>query len=453
MGDIQRIGANTYYLKEGEAVVTFTSSLADDCDRGQVKSLTPPGGKEQIEIMTWGKDNNLPQLREQLVTENNIVPALMERKQNILIGNGLFAYKKRYEKDQAGKLREISEQVEMPAQTSDWLEQSNFVDVLEMAAGELVKHSLFLPEYIRNKGGKIHSVETKECKYMRSGKKDANGKVSRWYWSGHWGANQRNVKEEKKTVPLDVYTGEEKRQEKFITVHGDFLFSDGYHPIPTYWGSREWIEMANDIPAFHKANFKNGYNLRWHVKIPADYFLDYQAWQAAQGNDEEVAKVLKTAQEKEKAFMDDINKFLAGLANAGRTVFTKLEYDELTKNWRGIEIEPLEYDMKDEALLKLFDKSNTANISAQGIHPTLANIETQGKLSSGTEIRNAFLMWLIINTPKPRRYMLAPLNLVKKVNGWPADIHYGIQDYELTALSSNDAGMQKRQEPVTEAAA
>jgi hypothetical protein len=452
MGEIQRIGANTFYLKQGEAVVSFTSSLAEDCDKGQVKSLTPPGGREAIEIMTWGKDNNLPQLREALVTENNIVPALMERKRNILVGNGLFAFRKRYEKGQDGKLREIAEQVEMPAATQEWIEQSSYVDVLEAAAGELVKHSLFLPEYVRDKGGKIRSVEMKECKCMRSGKKDVNGKVSRWYWSGHWGARQLQTKEEKKTVALDLYTGEEKRQLKFITAHGDFLFNDGYYPIPTYWGSREWIEMANDIPAFHKANFKNGYNLRWHVKIPADYFLDYQAWQAAQGDDDAVATVLKTAKEKEEAFMKDINQFLAGLANAGRTVFTKLEYDELEKKWRGIEIQSLQYDMKDEALLKLFDKSNTANISAQGIHPTLANIETQGKLSSGTEIRNAFLMWLIINTSKPRRHMLAPLNLVKKVNGWDPDIHFGIQDYELTALSSNDSGMQKRQEPVTDAA-
>ena len=206
--------------------------------------------------------------------------------------------------------------------------------------------------------------------------------------------------------------------------------------------------MANFIAPFHKANLQNGYNIRWHCEIPADYFLDYEEYNLS-ATDEEKAVVKNKAQEAEQKFMDDVNQFLAGIAHAGRAVWTKYELDRaLGKDYPGVKIKALDYDMKDESLLKLFEKSNTANISSQGIHPTLANIETQGKLSSGTEIRNAFLMWLIINTHRPRKMMLKPLELVKKVNGWPAEIHYAIRDYELTALSSNDAGMQQREQPV-----
>lgn len=456
MAKIERVGASTYYLKESEAVVSFSSSLLyDGIEVGKVEKVQVPGN-DPVEIMKWGTKNDLPQVMEQLVTANNIVPALLGTKRNILTGNGLMAYKIRYETGQDGKLKKIQEEVEIPAEVQAWLDGedwetgSNFYEYLEAAAGEFVKHSLIIPEFIRYKrdGQKIKSIEVKECKWMRAARK-MDGRVKKWYWSGHWTQEDRKADgypHEAKVVALDVYTGEQKKQGQFIMPVGDYLFNDGYYPIPTWRGSKDWIEMANFIAPFHKANLQNSYNIRWHCQIPHDYFLDYEKYNVA--TDAEQAELLTTAAEKEQAFMDDVNEFLAGIANAGRTVWTKYEYDRaLGREYPGIKITPLEYDMKDESLLKLFERSNTANISSQGIHPTLANIETAGKLSSGTEIRNAFLMWLIINTSTPRKMMLKPLELVKKVNGWPADIHYAIRDYELTALSSNDAGMQERKEP------
>lgn len=457
MGDIKPISKTSYYLREGEAIVSFSDTLlVDGVDKGCVKRMTPPGGKDQIEIMTWGKDNNLPQVREELVTGNNIVPALIERKRNILTGSGLMAFEKRYEKQPDGSMRKVIEEVQMPTESEEWFagngwtNGANFFDYLDDASGELVKHSLLIPEVVRLKGGKIGSVEVKECKYMRAGKKNA-GRIEQWYWSGHWGKNLRGSQiEEKKTVPIPVYKGEDAKQAKFILTMGDFLFNDGYYPIPTWWGSKDWIEMANGIAPFHKANLTNGYNIRWHVKMPAQYFLDYEKYQACVKGSDEEKQLLKDAEDKKQAFMDDVNEYLAGVANAGRALFTEFVVEEAGKVWPGIEIIPLNYDMKDEALLKLFELSQKTSMAAQGVHPTLANIETQGRLSSGTEIRNAFLMWLIINTEKPRRHMLAVLDLVKKANGWPTNVFYGIRDYELSALATDPSGMQEREKPLAE---
>lgn len=453
---IEKIQPGTYFLQEGEAVVTFMSKLDDDFDKGATKKLNPPGGDGPVEIMYWGKNNDLPQQREQLIGDNNIVPSLIERKRNILMGQDIMAFRIRYETGADGTVKKITEEVEMPANIQAWLDGegwgngSNFHEYLAAAAGEWAKHSLVIPEFIRTRDMRtISSLEVKECKYMRAGKKNEAGKITTWYWSGHWGpqSGQKNNLETKKTVALPVYAGEEAPQPKFIKPSGDYLLNDGYYPIPSWWGGWEWIELANQIPQFHKNNISNGYNIRWHIQIPTDYFLDYEKYQSAATKSEK-AEVLKDQQEREQAFMDDVNEFLAGLANVGRTLFTKYEMDKaLGKEYPGIKITPLSYDMKDEALLKLFERSNTANTSAQGLHPSLAGIETAGKLSSGTEIRNAFLMWLIINTPLPRKMLLAPLNLVKRINGWPADIHFGIRDYELTALSSEPSGMQERQEP------
>ena len=440
-------------------MVTFESKLADDFDKGSTKKINPPGGGGPVEIMYWGKENDLPQQRETLIGDNNIVPSLIERRRNILIGSGIMAVRTRYETQPDGSVKKITEEVAMPPEVEAWLEGegwgngSNFHDYLAAAAGEFCKHALVIPEFVRNRDMRtISSLDVKECKYMRASKKNEAGKIPAWYLSGHWGpvSGQKNNLETKKTVYLPVYTGEEAPQPKFIIPAGDYLLNDGYYPIPSWWGGWEWIELANQIPQFHKNNIANGYNIRWHIQIPVDYFLDYEKYQSAATKSEK-AEILKDQQEREQAFMDDVNEFLAGLANVGRTLFTKYELEKsLGKEYPGIKITPLSYDMKDEALLKLFERSNTANTSAQGVHPSLAGIETAGKLSSGTEIRNAFLMWLIINTPLPRRVLLQPLNLVKRLNGWPADLQFAIRDYELTALSADPSGMQERQEPTQE---
>jgi hypothetical protein len=457
---IERINGNTYIVGEGAAIVQFSTKLDDDFDKGETKKVNPPGGGGAVEIMYWGKDNDLPQQREALVADNNIVPSLIERKRNILIGQDIMAYTTRYELTPEGESKKVIEEVATPPQVQAWMDGegwgngSNFREYLAAAAGEFTKHGLVIPEYIRTKGLKtIASVEVKECKYMRAGKKNEAGKIGTWYWSGHWGPQsaQKNKLENKKTVPIPVYTGEERPQVKFIKPAGDYLLNDGYYPIPAWWGGWEWIELANQIPQFHKNNIQNGYNLRWHIQIPTDYFLDYEKYQSA-STESQKAEVLKDQQAKEQAFMDDVNEFLAGLSNVGRTLFTKYEMDRsLGKEYPGIKITALSYDMKDEALLKLFERSNTANTSAQGLHPSLAGIETAGKLSSGTEIRNAFLMWLIINTPMAREIILSPLHLVKRINGWPAGINYAIRDYELTALSADPSGMQQREEPTATA--
>lgn len=445
-----KISNSSYYLREGQAIIQFANKLADDFDQGKVVRNVPPGGGDPIEIMAWGKDNDLPQQRELLVSSNNIIPSLIERKRNILCGQDIMPYRIAHVME-GGKLRKKKEEVQMPPQVEMWLNGDNwgngkdFYQVLTDAASEYVKHSLVIPEFIRTKkGDQINSIDIKECKYMRAAKKNDAGKITRWYWSGHWGKNTRSSNlETKKTVALEVYTGEEKKQPKFIKPVGDYMLNDGYYPIPVWWGGWEWIELANCIPQFHRNNLQNGYNLRWHIQIPADYFLDYEAWQSA-ATEAEKKEVLKDKESREQAFIDDVNSFLAGLSQSGRTVFTKYELDKsLGKEYPGIKITALEYNMQDEALLKLFEKSNTAATSAQGIHPSLAGIETAGKLSSGTEIRNAYLIWLIINTPHPRRILLDMLRLVKKINGWPEDIYYTIRDFELTPLSESSTGMQE----------
>jgi hypothetical protein len=148
--------------------------------------------------------------------------------------------------------------------------------------------------------------------------------------------------------------------------------------------------------------------------------------------------------------VDDFNTLVTGLENNGRTLTIESIQEEVYGKLidKRITVEPLVIDLRDEALIKLYEASNVANISAQGLHPTLANIETQGRLSSGTEIRNAYLLWLIIAAPAYREYLYQVVDLAKKINGWPEDIHFAIRDAELTTLAENPGGIQPSETPI-----
>lgn len=441
------ITKKNYYLPQSGAFVSIKTDLPDDFDRGKITSITAPGMEEKIEIMSWGKDNLLPQQREQLVAGNNIVGTIIARKRDITLGAGVFAYKKvrREPTTPDGKVKWDIGEVEMPAEADEFFAENDLENYLLTAAGELMKHGVVFTEFIRLKfgKGKITNMKAHETKYLRAEKKDAAGNINHYYWSGFWGKKKvGGDSKDQTTTKIPVYRGEDKRQPKFLHVVGDYLFNDGYYPIPTWWGGWEWVDLANRVPKFHRANLENGYAPRWHIIMPADYFLDYEAYNNCTTQTEK-DKCLTDAAKKEQDFMDDINAFLAGENNAGRTIFTKKELDELSKTWKGIEILPLNFDLKDSALLELFDKSNTANFSAQGFHPTLANVETQGRLSSGTEMRNAFLMYVLTSTPQPRKLIFKNIELVKRVNGWQEDVFYGIRDFELAPLSESKSGVQE----------
>ena len=95
----RRIGPNTYHISgAGGAIVQFSRSAMPNqatTDTGKLKTYTAPSGAS-AEIMSWGCKNDVPQYREELITGNNIVPALIERKRNIIAGQGWYAYTEKY---------------------------------------------------------------------------------------------------------------------------------------------------------------------------------------------------------------------------------------------------------------------------------------------------------------------------------------------------------------------
>lgn len=439
--------ANGYLVANGTAIVSL-GAMPDTAtlDVGRMKSFPIKDG-DAVEIMAWGSKNDLPFIREELVIGNNIVPALIERKRNILCGQDWFAYTEKFEAGSDGKVRKVLDEVPMSEEAAAFFKK--FRKVGRQLVGEMLKHGMAIPEFLRNKGNKIISVKSIEVKYVRAEKKNDMGEVPAWWYSNTWQAKNQVKQQDKVMRKLPVHDPE-KKQPRFIVPLIDDLFNDGYYPIPAYWGGRHWITLSNIIPLFHEANLKHGASPRFHIILPYDYFYDYEKMNSAT-DEAERAKLIKEFKGAERAFVDDLNNVLTSIGNTGRTIVTKSEMVEVLggRYDKRIQIEEIKFDMRDEALLKLYAASNVANVSAQALHPTLASIETAGKgIGSGTEIRNAFLLYLIIAAPVYREALYECIELVKADNGWPAGVKYAIRDAEMTTLAENPAGVQNAETPI-----
>lgn len=439
-----KVGEDTYLSEPGGVLVHFSSALPSNStnDVGKPRDFMLSG--VTAPIVEWGANNDLPNYREELVANNAIAPSLIRRKRDLVRGQSWYAYVNKFE---GGK--RIMDEVPMPEDAERFFSENR--EVFKSAIGELMKHELCVVEYIRSKDGKIAERNVMETKYIRAGRKGPDGKIGAWWWSNAWTSEMyKNLKLDERIlrgIPVlnrkHIDATDPKRQDRFGLVLGDWLFNDGYYPIPAYWGTKHWIDLANIIPLFHLANLQHMAAPRFLLIIPHDYFLDYEAYNAAT-DEEGRAKVLATAKDKKQAFLDDFNSLVSGVGNTGRTLTIESVQEEIFGKItdKRITVEPLVIDLRDKALLDLYEASNVANISGMGIHPTLANIETQGRLSSGTEIRNAYLLWLIIAAPSYRDEIGELIELEKKIGGWPAEIHYAIRDAELTTLAENPSGVR-----------
>lgn len=434
---IEQLSERIYHLKDGHALVSFSTPSVTTKPGNSGKAIKITFGDGQAaEIWSWGRNNLMPQEREALVLDNNIVPELIATKRDITVGGGLFCYRERFEPDADGKMTRVIEEVDRPAAAKEFFDRVDEMHYLLTSARNLMFHANTFTEFVRDLRGQVYSIEAFQAWKVRP-EKQQDGVIRRWFVSGSWKEYRRP---EYTPVAVENYRPDDI-QKKFMLHCMDNLLCDDYLGIPTWWGDRAWIECANAIPIFHINNLRNGYTIRWHIEMPRDYFLDNTA---VQTNKDMRDAAKRREDEARKAFLDRLNEFLAGVEQAGRAIVTEYEINrQLGKEFPGIKITPLTVDLKDSALLALFDKSNDANISAQGIHPTLAAINTQGKLSSGSEIRNAFNMYIAIKAPVKRAILLKPINLVHKINGWGDGIKWGFRDIEITTIDEKTTGKKE----------
>jgi hypothetical protein len=204
--------------------------------------------------------------------------------------------------------------------------------------------------------------------------------------------------------------------------------------MPTWYAAKKWVDIAKNVPSMKATMFKNNIRIKYLVTIFDSY------WTRVFG-DEWSGYDLKTQEEKRAEVYDAIDKYLVGNDNAYKSIFNSGAFDPISKTTvSDLKIETIQDSTVPGELLPDSAAANSEILFALMMNPALMGADTpggpySGGAGSGSNIREAALVQVMIQEFE-RQQLSRILNIVKKVNGWPADIVWRFPGLVLTTLDT-----------------
>jgi hypothetical protein len=191
-----------------------------------------------------------------------------------------------------------------------------------------------------------------------------------------------------------------------------------------------------------RALLKNQMGALWHIEITEKYL----AWKMGKSVQELLSVDAKVKQAEFKKVKDEIDTWLSGPENQGKTLLTLKYLDKDTRTMEsGVIITPLASKLKTGDWIPSMQQYQADTYTAMGVDPSTVGISNQKDgMNSGSEKKNAFsntqatIMIERINT-------LAPFYFAARFNGWTKKykgFKFGVMDAELEQPinTTNNAG-------------
>jgi hypothetical protein len=390
----------------------------------------------------WGRDNNYPQrLIDAVMTDP--AAALLEKRRAFHYGRGLMFFKRHVENN-----REIIEPLAgfPSAEIEDFFFENDIENMVEGIIGDFEWWHCYPLQYILNPAGRVLKLNWIRMKDVRSKLRNREtGKVDAYYVSGMWPDPQEGEYVE---IPafdrMGNHSGLMKHQ--LVSIDKD------YNPQPAWHSITRWLYIAGKIPRWILANIDNSINIKYHVKIPLEYFLKRHPIEAYKTSEERNAAIAADEEELYKK----IDSYLAGEKNVHKAFYSKVAVDDLGKPLPGWEIIAIDNKIQDEAWLRAYGTAAMAIISGIGLSPSIAGSILPNGLGSGSgsDLREQFNFYMQVMTAQPRQTTLEWYEIVKRRNGWPKDVHLGYRDVILQSVDQAKSGFVKQNEedPTTDKA-
>lgn len=401
-------------LPDSGALVIAETDVKDTL--GIQKSIQPLKiGKR--EVAQWGDQNQGPRELLSLCFENHFKPQLIKTSRDLLCGAGLMIYKRIYEN---GKKKAVPVDADVANQ---WLDAFEIEKVYRQLAYNLELYgNAPLCSTLSAASGEHLDIRALSCTDVRAETASiTNYRVNNYFLHPSWkGVSAKDL------VPVAAFDPRNPTAKRdSILWLRDGIPGNPYYDVPDWYGSRKWTEVSNLIALFHFAGLTNGYNIKYIVRIPENYFDKY--------GDEKEAK--------EKEWRQAMDRFLAGVKNNGKPILEKYQMIN-GQEIPGLKIEVVPNGGGDDSYMKVNEAANQIHASAHRIDPSLAGIDTGSKLGgSGSEKRISYLIHLAINTPVKRSILLDGLTRLARINPWwDPSWRIGVEDIELTTLAENKSG-------------
>ncbi len=447
----------TAYLAGAKAIVVMGDSkdMVGDANT-PTDDITIKGIKEQVKFVKRGTNNNLPAEMMDKVYANVTVASNIEFNAKMAYGDGIMVMKK--VKDATTGVVRFEEQLasEQP-DIFKFLEDNNYVNAVQEWCNDL---SVFYDSYaeiiLEAGSNKVASIQP--CETINSRVSLVNpltGKIEYHGFSTQWKQGSPTdivatplldrripILDLKRKLGIEI----DPTTMKKATAVKDKRFMMSlclptpgryYNGKPYWWSIFEsgWYDFACAIPTFKKALLKNQMTLKYHIKISEQF------WNKLFKN-ENITDDKKRLSRKQK-FLTDLNSFLSGEENAGKSFVSHFEYDKVKGfEMNDIVIEPISSFFKGGEYIEDSEEVTSILCYAMGVHPSVVGaVPGKGKSISGTEARELFIIKQAMMKPI-RDLLVLPLYIVKALNGWDPDIHFVIPNIMLTTLDQGTGAVK-----------
>jgi hypothetical protein len=376
-----------------------------------------------VEHVRWGIGDNQPNMMRDLMRENNQIQAELDTLRDMIYGSGGRFYK---------KLPDGTAVPFFDAALNDWAEATD-LDNYEIAA---ISHRLELGNHftrfeydLKSKKPYISIVDGFNVRAKRP--TTLKNGITDYIINPYFGEWAFYDPKDNETIP--VFNANTLDIDLVQIFHSKIAIAGNpYYSFPSWWGSKEWIELANLIPVFHKNGIKNGYNIKYIIKMPAEYFDGVGAGKAN-------AKELITAKWVE--WEENMRKMLSGEENVNKALVVRYMRGDGGKALESIEVTSIDNKMSDDAYYKILEMSMQNIANAIGLIATLGGVNPGKGNDSGSQIRVMADYQQHFRTTIPRTVTAAPINKCLRMMGYK-DVYRWYDGVQITTLDNNKAGIQ-----------
>lgn len=397
----------------------------------------------------WGDDDLAPNAIYNTAYKNDLMPVIIERKASLISGLGVSLYINA--KNDKGSFERKTVALEDYPEIFDFFQENEIDLYLHQRALHLETFANAFTSFFTGSAGvfknkivrlKNEHVQGVRCGFYEDYTSISKGQISlvkNYFLSGDFVKAKRNPKkgvDPNNTSSSDyIEVASAELDLKDALANGRCLLhtkypqsGQDYYSYPNwYFGLQDWISLASKIATFQNANIDNAMYAKQLVVIPEAVITS----RAKVKNTTDLAAV-------RKEIVDEIEKNLSGGKNAGKTI-SVVQYNNGGAKER-LELVPITNNNNDTLFLQTYDTCTRVISRSLGISPILAGLHLDGSQGSGSEIKYLYNYEVQVAEPK-RRLLLRDLEFVKKVNKWPKEVHFQIENAKMVDTADNKQGV------------
>lgn len=433
---VEREGSLTFATKGRSVGVTVTGYKPESTGK-------TPSREEELNLsnpwMPWGKNNKFPLEVMEDLRQSTVGKRILSERAKVHVGTDLLYY--------VEEIDEKGHRIKVPlyiSEIEDWLEENDVWQKQKAIAEDLETFYNAWPELRTDKAqSKIAGYGHRKAIFCRMERVNKSGIIEHSYFSYDWPKPQSNKHYRK----LKNFNEEDPLAHGVCTLPIKYSTPDAmvYYELAIWDSVRQngWMSIDRMVPKLKESIFKNQAIIKYHVKIPVNYFEMKHGKEKWLQMD---AKQRRGSMDEELELMDT---FLSGVENSGKAYVSVVQHVGGQKF--EFVIEAIENKLAHEAYLPDASAAYSAILFAMGYDPTLIGANLIDKRStggSGSDKRES-LGNLQMKMPVDRNVSLKPLRIVTKVNKWNEKykkelggkrIKWAYVDEERTTLDKNPTG-------------